>query len=82
VRLRDRRDAQSIVGKTGFLRSTLLQTKLAHNSYAVGSRVAPHGAVLFWDTGDPTRSYRSHRDFDYVIVGGEDLQDRAGGAHR
>ena len=66
-----------IVGKAGWLGATFLQTKLSlYTSYAVGGRVAT-GSVpdaLFWDLGDPYRYCRlqPQREFDYVIVGGED----------
>ena len=66
-----------IPGKAGFLRTTLLQTKLAlYSSYAVSGQVQ-RGRVpdaLFWDTGDPYRYLRIDRQdgHDMVIYGGED----------
>jgi glycine/D-amino acid oxidase-like deaminating enzyme/nitrite reductase/ring-hydroxylating ferredoxin subunit len=66
-----------IPGKAGFLRTTLLQTKLAlYSSYAIGGQVQ-RGRVpdaLFWDTGDPYRYLRIDRQngHDMVIYGGED----------
>jgi glycine/D-amino acid oxidase-like deaminating enzyme/nitrite reductase/ring-hydroxylating ferredoxin subunit len=66
-----------LVGNTGMLSATLMQTKLAlYTSYAVAGRVAK-GSVpdaLFWDTGDPYHYLRiePERDHDLVIFGGED----------
>jgi Rieske Fe-S protein len=66
-----------IVGKSGWLGATLLQTGLSlYSTYVVGGRV-PRGTVpdaLFWDTHDPYRYVRldPHRGFDYIICGGED----------
>ncbi len=66
-----------VPGKAGFLRTTLLQTKLAlYSSYAVAGQVQ-RGRVpdaLFWDTGDPYRYIRIDRQngHDTVIYGGED----------
>lgn len=66
-----------LVGKSGIVSATLLQTKLAsYSSYAVGAKVpkesVPH--ALFWDTADPYYYLRvdRHAQFDYVIFGGED----------
>jgi glycine/D-amino acid oxidase-like deaminating enzyme/nitrite reductase/ring-hydroxylating ferredoxin subunit len=66
-----------IMGKAGWLGSTLLQTKLAlYTSYAVAGRVKSDTVpdALFWDTADPYRYLRiePHRGFDIVILGGED----------
>ena len=66
-----------IIGKAGWLKATLLQTKLAlYTTYAVAGRVEP-GSVpdaLYWDTGDPYRYLRldSQGGYDVVIYGGED----------
>jgi glycine/D-amino acid oxidase-like deaminating enzyme/nitrite reductase/ring-hydroxylating ferredoxin subunit len=66
-----------IMGVTGLVPATLLQTKLAlYTSYAIGGRVG-RGALpdaLFWDTGDPYYYLRldPHRDYDEIIFGGED----------
>ena len=66
-----------LMGKTNIASATLLQTKLyLYTSYVVGGRV-PTGIVpeaLFWDTADPYHYLRvdRHRDYDYVIFGGED----------
>lgn len=66
-----------IMGKAGWLTSTLLQTKLAlYTTYAIAGRVKPHTVpdALFWDTGDPYHYLRTepHRGYDVVIFGGED----------
>jgi len=66
-----------LVGLAGLTGSTLFQTKLAlYTSYVVAGRV-PKGVVpdaLWWDTSDPYYYLRvePHRDFDVVILGGED----------
>lgn len=66
-----------LIGRAGIVSTTLFQTKLAlYTSYVVGGRVAK-GRVpdaLFWDTGDPYHYLRlePHRDYDFVIFGGED----------
>ena len=66
-----------LVGLASITSTTLLQTKLSlYTSYAVGACV-PLGTVpeaLFWDTREPYDYLRidRHRDFDYVIYGGED----------
>jgi glycine/D-amino acid oxidase-like deaminating enzyme/nitrite reductase/ring-hydroxylating ferredoxin subunit len=66
-----------LMGKTNLASAIGLQTKLyLYTSYVVGGRV-PKGTVpeaLYWDTGDPYYYLRvdPHRDFDYVIFGGED----------
>jgi glycine/D-amino acid oxidase-like deaminating enzyme/nitrite reductase/ring-hydroxylating ferredoxin subunit len=66
-----------LMGKTNIASATLLQTKLyLYTSYVVGGRV-PTGIVpeaLFWDTADPYQYVRvdRHRDYDYVIFGGQD----------
>jgi glycine/D-amino acid oxidase-like deaminating enzyme/nitrite reductase/ring-hydroxylating ferredoxin subunit len=66
-----------LMGKTGLASALALQTKLyLYTSYVVGGRVA-NGALpeaCFWDTVDPYHYLRvdPHRDFDYVILGGED----------
>jgi glycine/D-amino acid oxidase-like deaminating enzyme/nitrite reductase/ring-hydroxylating ferredoxin subunit len=66
-----------LVGLASIIGATLLQTKLSlYTSYALGARV-PSGTVpeaLFWDTRNPYDYLRvdRHRDFDYLIYGGED----------
>jgi glycine/D-amino acid oxidase-like deaminating enzyme/nitrite reductase/ring-hydroxylating ferredoxin subunit len=68
-----------LLGKTGLLKGTLFQSKLAlYTSYVLGAKV-PHGRVpeaLFWDTSDPYYFIRldAGRNFDYVIFGGEDAK--------
>lgn len=66
-----------ITGKTGFVQSSVLQTKLAgYNSYVLGARLpfetAP--AALYWDTARPYNYMRvaSAEKSDYVIFGGAD----------
>lgn len=64
-------------GKTGFISSTLFQTKLApYSSYAIGAKL-PRGsmaAALYWDTSDPYYYLRveAGQDFDYALFGGAD----------
>jgi glycine/D-amino acid oxidase-like deaminating enzyme/nitrite reductase/ring-hydroxylating ferredoxin subunit len=66
-----------LVGFGGMAGATLFQTKLAlYTSYVIAGRVA-RGVVadaLWWDTADPYQFVRvePHRDYDMVIVGGED----------
>jgi glycine/D-amino acid oxidase-like deaminating enzyme/nitrite reductase/ring-hydroxylating ferredoxin subunit len=66
-----------LMGKTGLVRATLLQTKLApYTSYAVRAKI-PQGtlpAALFYDTSDPYYYLRIDRgeSSDYAIFGGED----------
>ncbi len=66
-----------LVGFGGVAGATLFQTKLAlYNSYVIAGRVA-RGVVpdaLWWNTADPYQFVRvdPHRDYDVVIVGGED----------
>jgi glycine/D-amino acid oxidase-like deaminating enzyme len=66
-----------LVGLASISSATLLQTKLfLYTSYALGARV-PAGTVpeaLFWDTREPYDYLRvdRHREFDYLIYGGED----------
>lgn len=66
-----------LVGFTGMVGATLFQTKLSlYTSYVIAGRVA-RGVVpdaLWWDTGDPYQYVRvePHKDYDEVIVGGED----------
>ncbi|HTK29661.1 MAG TPA: FAD-dependent oxidoreductase [Vicinamibacterales bacterium] len=66
-----------LVGIAGMVSASIFQTKLAlYTSYVVAGRVR-RGAVpdaLFWDTADPYRYVRiePHREYDVVIVGGED----------
>lgn len=66
-----------LVGLSGVLRATLLQTKLSlYSSYAIGARLPtdhlPEG--LFWDTADPYNYLRVQvlGDHAYAIYGGED----------
>ncbi len=66
-----------LVGAASVVSATFFQTKLSlYTSYALGARL-PSGSVpeaLFWDTRDPYDYLRidRHRDFDYLIYGGED----------
>lgn len=66
-----------LMGKTNIASASLLQTKLyLYSSYVLGGR-APKGSIpdaLFWDTADPYHYLRldPHRDYDYVIFGGQD----------
>jgi len=66
-----------LMGNKGLVGASLFQTKLAlYTSYVAAGRVA-RGTVpdaLFWDTADPYQYLRiePHRDFDLVILGGED----------
>jgi glycine/D-amino acid oxidase-like deaminating enzyme/nitrite reductase/ring-hydroxylating ferredoxin subunit len=66
-----------LMGLAGIASATLLQTKLSlYTSYAVGARTPSETVpeALFWDTREPYDYLRvdRHRDFDYVIYGGED----------
>lgn len=66
-----------LMGKSGLVNATLLQTKLAlYSSYVVGARVAKNAVFdgLFWDTADPYNYLRidPKRDHDLVIFGGQD----------
>ena len=66
-----------LMGNTSMASASLFQTKLAlYSTYVVGGR-AKSGQVpdaLFWDTADPYHYLRiePHRDYDFVIFGGED----------
>lgn len=66
-----------LVGKSGILAATLLQTKLSlYTSYVLGAKL-PAGRLpeaLFWDTSEPYHYLRvqRRRNFDYLIFGGED----------
>ena len=66
-----------LVGLASITSATLLQTKLSlYTSYVLGAQV-PSNTVpeaLFWDTREPYDYLRldRHRDFDYVVYGGED----------
>jgi len=66
-----------LMGNTSLASASLFQTKLAlYSTYVVGGR-AKRGQVpdaLFWDTADPYHYLRiePHRDYDFVIFGGED----------
>ena len=66
-----------LMGMAGVLGATLFQSKLAlYSSYAIGARI-PAGRLpeaSFWDTSEPYNYLRvdGHRDFDYLILGGED----------
>jgi glycine/D-amino acid oxidase-like deaminating enzyme/nitrite reductase/ring-hydroxylating ferredoxin subunit len=66
-----------LVGNANIASATLFQTKLAlYSTYVVGGRIGK-GVVpdaLFWDTADPYHYLRiePHRDYDFVIFGGED----------
>jgi nitrite reductase/ring-hydroxylating ferredoxin subunit len=66
-----------LIGLSGILRMTLLQTKLSlYSSYAIGARL-PRGRLpegLYWDTNEPYRYLRVEDgpDHAYAIYGGED----------
>ena len=66
-----------LMGATGLVGATLLQTKLfPYSSYVVGAKV-PKGLVpeaCFWDTSDPYYYLRVEpgKTTDYVIFGGAD----------
>jgi nitrite reductase/ring-hydroxylating ferredoxin subunit len=68
-----------LMGKTGLLKATLFQSKLAlYTSYVLGARL-PSGTVpggLYWDTSTPYYYLRVDRkhDRDYAIFGGEDCK--------
>ena len=66
-----------MMGKTGLVKATLLQTDLyPYSSYAVRAKIRKHVLpdAMFWDTADPYYYLRvdagSHNDF--VIFGGAD----------
>jgi glycine/D-amino acid oxidase-like deaminating enzyme/nitrite reductase/ring-hydroxylating ferredoxin subunit len=66
-----------LVGLATIAGATLLQTKLSlYTSYALGARIQSETIpeALFWDTREPYDYLRvdRHRDFEYVIYGGED----------
>jgi glycine/D-amino acid oxidase-like deaminating enzyme/nitrite reductase/ring-hydroxylating ferredoxin subunit len=66
-----------LMGATGLVRATLLQSKLFHySSYAIGAKVS-HGTlpeVSLWDTSDPYYYLRidQRKSGPYAIFGGED----------
>jgi glycine/D-amino acid oxidase-like deaminating enzyme/nitrite reductase/ring-hydroxylating ferredoxin subunit len=66
-----------LMGKTGLVSATMLQTKLApYSSYAIGAKVTK-GQIpeaSYWDTSDPYYYLRvdTHRSHDYLIFGGAD----------
>lgn len=66
-----------LMGKSGLISASLLQTKLApYSSYVLGGSL-PRGLapdVSLWDTSDPYYYLRidAGRDFDRVIFGGQD----------
>lgn len=66
-----------LVGNAGMAGALLFQTKLAlYTTYVIGGRVEKDRIpdALYWDTADPYHYLRiePHRDYDYVIFGGED----------
>ena len=66
-----------ILGKTGLVKASVFQTKLAgYNSYVLGARLPTDTApvALFWDTANPYNYMRvaSLDESDYVIFGGAD----------
>jgi glycine/D-amino acid oxidase-like deaminating enzyme/nitrite reductase/ring-hydroxylating ferredoxin subunit len=68
-----------LLGKTGLVKGTLFQSKLAlYTSYVLGAKLPPNTVpeALFWDTSDPYYYLRvdRHRDHDYAIFGGEDCK--------
>ena len=68
-----------LIGKSGLVKATLFQTKLAlYTSYVLGARL-PKGSVpeaLYWDITDPYYYLRIDRrsDHDYAIFGGRDVK--------
>jgi len=68
-----------LLGKTGLVKGTLFQSKLAlYTSYVLGATL-PHGLVpegLYWDTTDPYFYLRidAREGEDYAIFGGEDTK--------
>jgi glycine/D-amino acid oxidase-like deaminating enzyme/nitrite reductase/ring-hydroxylating ferredoxin subunit len=66
-----------LMGKTGYINATLLQTRLnPQSTYVVAAKV-PKGSIpdaSFYDTSDPYYYLRLDRTprYDYVIFGGED----------
>ncbi|HEV2318452.1 MAG TPA: FAD-dependent oxidoreductase [Verrucomicrobiae bacterium] len=68
-----------LLGKTGLVRGTLFQSKLAlYTSYVLGATL-PHGQLpeaLFWDVSNPYYYLRvdARTDCNYVIFGGEDAK--------
>jgi nitrite reductase/ring-hydroxylating ferredoxin subunit len=68
-----------LLGKTGLLKGTLFQSKLAlYTSYVLGAECAAGTLpeALFWDTSDPYYYLRVDRRArnDYVIFGGDDCK--------
>ncbi len=68
-----------LVGKSGMVKATLFQSKLAlYTSYVLGAKLPPGTLpeALLWDTSDPYNYLRVDRraDHDYVILGGEDVK--------
>jgi glycine/D-amino acid oxidase-like deaminating enzyme/nitrite reductase/ring-hydroxylating ferredoxin subunit len=68
-----------LLGKTGLVKGTLFQSKLAlYTSYVLGAKVPPGQLPegLFWDTSDPYYFTRvdAGKNSDYVIFGGEDAK--------
>ncbi len=68
-----------LVGKSGMVKATFFQSKLAlYTSYVLGAAL-PKGILpeaLFWDTGDQYYYLRidPRPDCDYAIFGGEDVK--------
>ncbi len=66
-----------LIGKTGMIKATLFQTKIApYSTYAIGARL-PAGAfpeASYFDTCDPYNYLRVERRgrADYAILGGQD----------
>jgi glycine/D-amino acid oxidase-like deaminating enzyme/nitrite reductase/ring-hydroxylating ferredoxin subunit len=68
-----------LLGKTGLVKGTLFQSKLAlYTSYVLGAKLPANTApeALFWDTSDPYYYLRieRRRDHDFAIFGGEDVK--------
>ncbi len=66
-----------LTGKTPLVSAALFQSKLfLYSSYALGAKAPRHSMPegLYWDTASPYHYLRvdTHRDFDYLIFGGED----------
>lgn len=66
-----------LIGHSGLISATLLQSQLAaYTSYVVGATLPHHmlSPALLWDTSDPYYFLRidRHTDHDYIIFGGAD----------
>ena len=66
-----------LMGETGLIGASLLQTKLSSwSSYAIGAKIPSNSLAeaSYWDTADPYTYLRIDQleDCDYAILGGED----------